>query len=275
VAARWCRLNASRAFRGTPDGKIVIAPKGKKALATPGPLKAAEIADQLVCLFSDTEYFQNGRLQVRLSEAIAGPDAVGAGLAEALDRAPDKLWDNQCQDRAQMVRHIGYLLLRVPPAVSERLRTRFEAVFARRVAAEGGSLEPVRPRENGSLLRALDVALHGRVGVERSAFHDDGVIDADEVLFVLDDADFVKKSVLAQPRNFLSFSSRPVVLVGEELLDFFLATLPKQSKNVHPNLVRSFSPIRSPKVAEMMRSLARGKTGKEPAKAWLAAHPDL
>src|SRR5262249_15489779 len=151
-----------------PQGATELDTAGKKALKNGAALSADEIALTLKALFTDTSSYEDLRELVLLFEAFVGPELVASSIVDALDKSGNAVWNHQDHDRARVVHHVGFLLLRLPPATADRLRDRLSAIFDRRVKALPSKELGPRRGERGSLLRALDVVLHGRLGAERS-----------------------------------------------------------------------------------------------------------
>jgi len=60
-----------------------------------------------------------------------------------------------------------------------------------------------------------------------------------------------------------------VFLAGEPALDWWLPGFQKAYRAHYPIMARNFGPIRAPAVVEMLGVMARSKTAKPQARAWL------
>ena len=267
VAARWCRLTACHGFRRTPDRKVILKPHGEQALARSGPITAEEGRDLLVSLFANDDWREDLRLVVRLVEAFVGPEVVAAAIAEGLTRATEPVWNCRDRERAMVVFHVGFSLLRATPDRSQELRAELQALFEREVAKRCGD---AMARRAPLLLRSLDLALHGRVAAERSGHHVGGRLEVADLSHVLDDPEFVANTVRTRDPSDLTFDSRLVFLGGTDILDWWLTDFAKRYKAHYAPMVRHFGPIRSLKVAEMLEIIARGRSARDEAKRWLA-----
>lgn len=200
-------------------------------------------------------------------EALVGPDVVADALVAAVEQAAENHWAERDQDRAGMVKQLGFILLRVRPDRCSALRARLEAVFAHRA---GGELTKRTPSDNALLIRALDLVLHGKAGAERSARPVGRAIDPPDVLHVHDDPAFVRAAVEKQDTSWIGRPDpRHVFLGGEAVLDWFFANL-KKLKDHHQAMAEHFAPIRSERMLPLMTALSRTKQGKDAGQRWLA-----
>jgi len=266
VAIRWCRITASKGCRRTPQGATELDSAGKKALKNRAALSAEEIILTLKALFTDTSSYEDLGELVRLFEAFAGPELVAGSIVDALERSGSPVWTHQDHDRARVVHHIGFLLLRLPPAAADPLRDRLEAIFDRRVKALPTKELGPRRGERGSLLRALDVVLHGRLGAERSGERDQDAIDPADLVHVIDDEAFVRDAACRRA----SPDARLVFLGGEPVLDHLLDGFARL-RGAHHALLDSFADVASPRAIQLIQRIAAGREAPERAKAMLAA----
>src|SRR5262249_8113738 len=131
VAIRWCRITASKGCRRTPQGATELDTAGKKALKNAAPLAPDEIVGPLKWMFSDTSSYDDLRDLGRLFEAFPGPELVASAIVDALEKSSNTVWNHQDADRALVMHHVGFLLLRLPPAGADKLRGRLPPAFAR------------------------------------------------------------------------------------------------------------------------------------------------
>ncbi|HEX3757489.1 MAG TPA: hypothetical protein VHW23_02240 [Kofleriaceae bacterium] len=266
VAIRWCRITASKGCRRTPQGATELDTAGKKALKNGAALSIDEIAVTLKAVFTDTSSYEDLRELVRLFEAFAGPELVASSVVDALDRSGGGVWTHQDLDRARVVHHLGFLLLRLPPAAADPLRDRLSAIFDRRVKALPSKELGPRRGERGSLLRALDVVLHGRLGAERSGERDEDAIDPGDLIHVTDDEAFVREAACRR----VSPDARLVFLGGEPVLDHLLDGFARL-RGAHHALVDELADVASPRAIQLLQRIAAGKEAPDHAKAVLAA----
>jgi hypothetical protein len=266
IAIRWCRITASKGFKRTPQGATELDGAGKKALKNPAPLSAEEIALCLKSMFSDTTSYEDLGELARLFEAFAGPELVATSIVDALEKSSNNVWNHQDHDRAQVMHHLGFVLLRLPTGQADKLRGRLAAVFDRRVKLLPAKELAPRKGERGSLLRALDVVLNGRVGAERSGARTDDALDPADLLHVTGDDAFVRAAAcqLASPDPRLAF------LGGDAVIDHLLEVFPRL-RGLHPQLVAGYAEVASPRATELLVRIAKGKEAAEPARAALAA----
>jgi hypothetical protein len=266
VAIRWCRITASKGFKRTPQGATELDGAGKKAIKNGAPLSDEEIALSLKAMFSDTSSYEDLQELVRLFEAFAGPELVATSIIDALEKSSNNVWNHQDQDRALVMHHLGFVLLRLPAGQADKLRARLAAVFDRRVKALAAKELGPRKGERGSLLRALDVVLNGRTGAERSGERNEDVIQPGDLLHVTNDQAFVREAAC----RLASADPRLVFLGGDPVLDHLIEVFPRL-RGLHHALVDGFAEIASPKAVELLQRVAKGKEAPDRAKAVLAA----
>jgi hypothetical protein len=265
VAIRWCRITASKGCRRTPQGATELDTAGKKALKNSAALSQDEIVATLKAMFTDTSSYEDLRELVRLFEAFVGPELVTSSIVDALERSSSAVWTHQDHDRALVMHHVGFLLLRLPPATADKLRGRLATVFDRRVKALPGKDLGPRKGERGSLLRALDVVLHGRTGAERSGERGEDGIEPGDLVHVTDDADFVREAASRiSPDARLAFLGGEPVL--ERLVDGFV-----RLRGAHHALLDGFAEVASPAAVQLLQRIAAGKEAPDRARAVLAA----
>lgn len=266
VAIRWCRITASKGFKRTPQGATELDTAGKKAIKNGAPLSAEEVALSLKAMFSDTTSYEDLQELVRLFEAFMGPELIATSIIDALEKASNNVWSHQDHDRALVMHHLGFVLLRLPAALADKLRARLAAIFDRRVKALPQKELGPRKGERGSLLRALDVVLNGRTGAERSGERNEDAIAPSALLHVTNDEKFVREAAcrLASPDARLAF------LGGDPVLDHLLDVFPRL-RGLHHLLLDGFAEVASPKAIELVQRVARGKEAPDRAKAVLAA----
>lgn len=265
VAIRWCRITASKGCRRTPQGATELDTAGKKALKNSAPLSQDEIALTLKAMFTDTSSYEDLRELVRLFEAFVGPELVTGSIVDALERSSSAVWTHQDHDRALVMHHVGFLLLRLPPATADKLRGRLATVFDRRVKALPSKELGPRRGERGSLLRALDVVLHGRLGAERSGERGEDGIEPADLVHVTDDADFVREAACR-----ISPDARLAFLGGEPMLERLLDSFARL-RGAHHALLDGFAEVASPAAVQLLQRIAAGKEAPDRAKAVLAA----
>ncbi len=266
VATRWCRITASKGFKRTPQGATELDTAGKKALKNGAPLSAEEVSLTLKAMFSDTTSYEDLQELVRLFEAFVGPELVATSIIDALEKSSNNVWNHQDHDRALVMHHLGFVLLRLPAGLADKLRARLAAVFDRRVKALPTKELGPRKGERGSLLRALDLVLNGRAGAERSGERNEDVLEPGALVHVTNDEKFVREAAcrLASP------DPRLVFLGGEPVLDHLLEVFPRL-RGQHHLLVDGFAEVASPKAIELLQRIAKGKEVPDRAKAVLAA----
>jgi hypothetical protein len=266
VAIRWCRITASKGFKRTPQGASELDTAGKKALKNGAPLSAEEIALSLKAMFSDTTSYEDLGDLVRLFEAFAGPELVATSVIDALEKSSNSVWNHQDHDRALVVHHLGFALLRLPAGLADKLRSRLAAIFDRRVKALPSKELAPRKGERGSLVRALDVVLNGRAGAERSGERSEDAIAAADLAHVTGDAAFVREAAC----RVLSPDPRLVFLGGEPVLDHLLDSFARL-RGMHHLLIDGFAEVASPKAVKLLERIAKAKEAPERARAALAA----
>ncbi|HET7500616.1 MAG TPA: hypothetical protein VFK02_06415 [Kofleriaceae bacterium] len=266
VAIRWCRITACKGFKRTPQGATELDGAGKKAIKNGAPLGPDEVALTLKAMFSDTTSYEDLRELVRLFEAFVGPELVATSIVDALEKSSNNVWGHQDPDRAQVMHHLGFVLLRLPAALTDKLRARLAAIFERRVKALPTKELGPRKGERGSLLRALDVVLNGKAGAERSGERNEDAIEPGDLVHVTDDVAFVRDAAC----RVTSPDPRLVFLGGEPVLEHLLAVFPRL-RGQHHLVLDGFAEVASPLAVELLQRVARGKEASERARALLAA----
>jgi hypothetical protein len=266
IAIRWCRITASKGFKRTPQGASELDTAGKKALKNGAPLSAEEVALSLKAMFSDTSFYEDLQELVRLFEAFVGPELVATSIIDALEKSSNNVWNHQDHDRALVMHHLGFALLRLPAGLADKLRARLGAIFDRRVKALPSKELGPRKGERGSLLRALDVVLNGRTGAERSGERNEDAIEPGDLVHVTNDEKFVREAAcrLASP------DARLVFLGGDPVLDHLLEVFPRL-RGLHHLLLDGFAEVASPKAVLLLQRIAKGREVPDRANALLAA----
>jgi len=265
VAIRWCRITASKGFKRTPQGATELDGAGKKAIKSGSPLSFEEVGLSLKSIFSDTSSYEDLRDLVRLFEAFMGPELIATSIVDALEKSSNNVWNHQDHDRALVMHHLGFLLLRLPASMADKLRARLAAVFDRRVKALASKELGPRKGERGSLLRALDVVLNGKVGAERSGERNEDVIEANDLVHVLKDEAFVRAAAIQQTAP----DARLMFLGGEPVLDHLIDGF-LRLRGLHNQLIDHFAEVASPRVNVLLQKIAKGKEAPERAAKLLA-----
>jgi hypothetical protein len=266
VAIRWCRITASKGFKRTPQGATELDGAGKKAIKNGAPLSDEEVMLSLKAMFSDTSSYEDLRELVRLFEAFVGPELVATSIIDALEKSSNNVWNHQDHDRALVMHHLGFVLLRLPAGLADKLRARLAAIFDRRVKALPAKELGPRKGERGSLLRALDVVLNGRVGAERSGERNEDAIGPGDLVHVTNDEKFVREAAC----RLVSPDARLVFLGGEPVLDHLLEVFPRL-RGLHHLLLDGFADVASPRAVDLLQRIAKGKEAPDRARAVLAA----
>jgi hypothetical protein len=266
VAIRWCRITASKGVRRTPLGATELDTAGKKAIKNGAPLSTEEVALALKSIFSETSSYEDLRELVRLFEAFLGPELVASSIIDALEKSSNNVWNHQDHDRALVMHHLGFMLLRLPPSLADKLRGRLAAIFDRRVKALPTKELGPRKGERGSLLRALDVVLNGRAGAERSGERNEDAIQPGDLVHITGDDKFVREAAC----QVVSPDPRLVFLGGDAVLDHMLDVFAR-FRGSHHLLIDGFAEVASPKAIELLQRIAKGREAADRAKAVLTA----
>jgi hypothetical protein len=205
----------------------------RSAALDPAAQAAALRESGPLALDADTvgAWFTNGSALVGwLLEADLGTTAVlDAALAFMTSRADDA-WLFQATSAAA-VRGLGAMLHRVPSAEHGRYVGALEAVFERTYDAHPLS----------QVGRALDVILHGRMGVERSGSGLRGTLFLAEYAWAVDDPMWVSDSVLARlakvrPADREIFDPQVVVAGGAALIEAFRSSSARFQTEFRPDM---------------------------------------
>lgn len=151
-------------------------------------------------------------------EAAYGAEETARVFVEQLASYPVEEWSGG--DKLEnygwaVIRMLYFTLLRVPPKLRTQLRAMLEKVFAK--VSKGTPEEWWRP------VQALDVILHGRVGVERSGKNFNGTLHLRELIFADDDPAWVASQVIGQlktlkPADREVFDLQLAVVGGDKVL---------------------------------------------------------
>jgi hypothetical protein len=207
---------------------------------------------------------------------MVGPEAVIDGAIDGLEKwtSEDYLRWGDC--RIQLVRTLGYPLIRLAKDGAAKRWERLEALFGKwEKGAPGGKLATRRGGTAEQPIQSLDMTLHGAKGVQRSGERVKGHIAPFYATLVHDDA----KAVLAvvkkagKPEKWMVPFPRLAFVGGEPVLDLMTKWWSAYQGGDGPaQVVRSLGVFRSPQVVEMMIHIAGVSDAKDDALAWLAAH---
>ncbi|MDP2340215.1 MAG: hypothetical protein Q8O67_04595 [Deltaproteobacteria bacterium] len=208
-----------------------------------------------------------------LLEAIRSPEWVLERLIDRWEKTPTELW-HESEDQthrplatfgqgAPRAAHV--LLLRCDVDVAASLRARMEKVYARVSKAEAFS----------RAIPALDLALHGRAGVERAGRRSGSGLDTkltNDVVFALDDRAWMLEQTLAfvpemKSRDRSNLAPRLAILGGEPVLKALAANIKGVHGESRESLAVGLSRLRSPTVKKIMEGLQCPT-----AKRWLKEH---
>lgn len=163
-------------------------------------------------------------VQLFALEAMFGSVAVAEAVVTAYAKAPIASWKEPL-DRAgwNVLRGVGWLLLRVPTAQRTSLRGMLEETYERVAKTDA---------KGWRTAKALDVILHGRAGVERSGGRagnqPSGKLFLSDLAYVDDDRDWLIDTVTRhlttmKPADREHFDPQLVVQGGAPLLKAFRA----------------------------------------------------
>jgi hypothetical protein len=202
---------------------------------------------------------QLGFATTMMLESILGTPVVLNGYVERLRKLKPKDWTGAFGSADGALRAIHFMLLRTEATQAKKLREELSRIHA--AASKAG-------RSNA--LSALDVAVNGREGVERSGERegDDDLI-MDDAEYVLDDPGYVRDKVLAaitkmKPADRGYVSGRLAFLGGDEVFEAIAKNIKRIHSSNRESLAVSLSRCAHPRVAEIMTAL-----GTPTAKEWL------
>jgi hypothetical protein len=206
TACIWARV-IGLAEEWSPGDKAA-----RRAMKNDSMLYAPE-ARKLVARFASRAWSPPAFVGAELAgivEALCGPRAALEAFADALDGLSPAAFGKEHPALAAAIFELGFVLRRSTPDVRAAFEKRLEARWAK---ATEGKAEP------SAVVRALDLALHGRKGAERSAR-----LEGDYVLS--DDDRAWAKERLLDPKT---PPSRPDLLAlfiaGEAMIDKWAARL--------------------------------------------------
>ena len=272
VAARWARLRVGHGYRRTPEGTLVVEPKGRKAVETAGPITVIECGAFLKKVLGTTDYLEDMRDTARILEASVGADAFCIAATEALEAAsPEALAEND-QERGFVVEHLGFALLRADEKLTNELRGRLNKLAA---AIEAG------PRD-AAQVRTLHLILGGKTAAERCArregdehkagkFVPGTRISVHDLRHVHDDPAYVAAAVRNQDPKFLLADPRLVFLAGADVADFYLEHA-KRLRYDPPRVVLEMGAVKHPIIVKLIEQVARFREAKAIGTAWLAKY---
>jgi len=285
VLPRATAIRIMRGYHHRPEdradaGKTTKAVRAQINRTT--PLERDEVA-QIVRLHMrvDSEWYLPSRFSTLLlvAEALVGTEAVVEPMVEALEafRVNDLKKDFQTLHRA--VLELGFMLLRLPASRHAEIVKRLEAVFEKT-----GKTPPMlaKGKPCTQIFRALDLILHGKKAVTRSADGAPfGLASQSSLLYVHDDPAFVRaKAEKSDDPGGLEPESRLTFVGGEEILDLEQRWMddyvwPQSKADVQRILVDHYARIRSPRIVPHMVRLSKKGGGKRHALRWLAEHADF
>ena len=274
----WPRMAAHRAARALAAGPTrtgSLSPEAEAALLEEAELSSAEASAffrHYLGLRPHLWFLPS--LGTHLFEALLGPSAALEIFVAMLEAHVDD-WMQRHNTRCAFVNQLGYHLLRVPPAEADGFRERLEALFAH--CADNCDLSK---RHVNLALRELDLVLHGRAGVDRSAHHVDELIAPGSLLHLTDDADFVyEQARLVDVDASSMVEARLVFLAGERRLDdeaqrWRRYKRPKPGA-AHARVVAHLGRIRSEKLLPLMLAMTAKSKAKKAASQWFVERADF
>ncbi len=202
---------------------------------------------------------QLGFATTMMLESILTTPVVLNGYVERLRKLKPKDWTGAFGRADGALRAIHFMLLRTEAAQAKKLREELSRIHS--VASKAGK---------SSALSAIDVAVNGREGVERSGEREgDAGLVMNDAEYALDDPGYVREKVLAaitkmKPAERGFVHGRLAFLGGDEVFQAIAKNLKRIHSSNREMLAVSLSRCAHPLVAEIMTAL-----GTPTAKQWL------
>lgn len=206
-----------------------------------------------------------------LLEAHVGPECVLSALIEVVEAWPSRRWraNDHVSHRTALL--VAPLLLRIHRVDGEPLRQRLQRIL--------GEVAPdIAKRSDDDLnaYRALDIALHGRDGAERSAQR---WADREELAWVRGAPELVMERLREMEGPGESVVDVRLAFVGgvEELeleRRWWREYTEPTTLDAQRTFVATYGRVRSPTVVEIMTEMAESSRVKKLASDWLATHAD-
>lgn len=198
-AIPWPRNLAVRGVRAMVEGwnqfPTELGAKAEEALANDADFNPNELPKLLA---SATKFisasWENTYELLLLMEALAGGEATIAAVCDLVE-SDVPAWNELEIKRRNVIFAIGVMFDRLSAERAATVRPRLEALFARYRDVDKTGVDPARV---SMPLRALDVALNGRAGYERSTLETEWGRDRHNAYF-LDRATF--KELMTPPRK--------------------------------------------------------------------------
>lgn len=235
------------------------------------PARAPETPHDLDTLIAGPHETGDTHLLLYALEAVHGSLAVAERAVAALEAWPDESWGHE-PGNVDLVRGLHFVLLRLSAGARERLVARLEAVFERVAAScrfESGALHKT--------VAALDLALHGRRGVERSGYRPDKVqLSLWDLPFALDDPAWVAEVALPlvsanRPGHWAKADVRTAFIGGDAVVQALCENVVGFRSEQRRRLVAQLGRFAHPSVRPAMEQLATLAGAKKEARAWLKA----
>ena len=205
-------------------------------------------------------------------EAVHGSIAVAERAVALVESWSDEDFGHKT-GHMSLVRGLHFVLLRVDRDERASLVDRLEAVFAR--------VQETCRYPNGvfrETVRGLDVALHGRAGVERSGYRPDRVeLGTSDLALAWDDTAWIAEIALARvpeyaPRDRPAIDARLAFLGGEPVVQALCDNVAGFHSSQRKRIVMQMGRFAHPAVRRAMETLAGLSGAKKEAKTWLTVH---
>lgn len=267
----WPQKVARRLLRrwSTPY-KATLSEAIQTARASDGPItdEEARIMAPMVAREGPGKgAFDEAEDNVLLFEACVGSPTAATMLVEALEAAPDDAWAAAAHLRYATITALGTILLRVSERTVADLRGRLEALWQRHSG----------PRPKSPLTRALDAALHGGEGVERSGYRVAVSNNLNARFCTLLRNDPERALAVAQAEMNEKPEGRYHAALafcgGAPVVELYAAMGEKfRDGGAQEYFIETFGEIKSSKVDDVIREMSKTSKAKKRALAWLAAH---
>lgn len=169
-AIPWPRNLAVRALRAMAAGweqfPTTLSARAEAALANDAPFVPGELPRLLASMTRfQSASWENTLELLLLMEALAGGEVTIAAVCDLVE-SNVPAWNELESKRRTVLFAIGVMFDRLSAERAVGVRPRLEALLARYRDVDETGVDPARV---GMPLRALDLALHGRAGFERSS----------------------------------------------------------------------------------------------------------
>jgi hypothetical protein len=251
-------------------GRREIREEAQEALWNLEPLDEAEVRTLVQTRMEATPQWVGERSTetfVLLAEALTSPEVVATAIIDALEQMDHKQLFDMLAMPAIVTYQLGYLLLRMPKATSEKLRDRIRDILYGTADLHPDS-DTRRPR-TPCHARSMLLVIHGHEAAHETTDHD--------LRWYTHSTDPVAIRMRASiNRSFTLPDARLVWLGGPRILESRFGGMYKKLASTDQRwFLEQIAPIKAVEVVPLMLALADDSTVRAHATNWILDHKDF